>query len=75
MAVAVLDEYRRCVVGPVGGVVAHGFTISPLPFTIYDCRCEGMSTYPRTYDLIHADSVFTLYKNRYLPTDNQACIS
>ncbi|KAL5680794.1 hypothetical protein ACJX0J_007179, partial [Zea mays] len=27
-------------------------------------RCEGMSTYPRTYDLIHADSMFTLYKNR-----------
>ncbi|ONL99517.1 putative methyltransferase PMT15 [Zea mays] len=27
-------------------------------------RCEGMSTYPRTYDLIHADSVFTLYRNR-----------
>ncbi|KAK6155756.1 hypothetical protein DH2020_010004 [Rehmannia glutinosa] len=26
--------------------------------------CEAMSTYPRTYDLIHADSVFTLYKNR-----------
>ncbi|XP_008658146.1 probable methyltransferase PMT15 [Zea mays] len=23
-----------------------------------------MSTYPRTYDLIHADSMFTLYKNR-----------
>ncbi|KAK6135308.1 hypothetical protein DH2020_030950 [Rehmannia glutinosa] len=27
-------------------------------------RCEAMSTYPRTYDLIHADSVFTLYKDR-----------
>lgn len=24
-----------------------------------------MSTYPRTYDLIHADSVFSLYKERY----------
>uniref|UniRef100_A0A0E0K3J6 Methyltransferase n=1 Tax=Oryza punctata TaxID=4537 RepID=A0A0E0K3J6_ORYPU len=30
----------------------------------YQDWCEGMSTYPRTYDLIHADSVFTLYKNR-----------
>jgi hypothetical protein len=28
------------------------------------CRCEAMSTYPRTYDFIHADSVFTLYKDR-----------
>lgn len=27
-------------------------------------RCEAMSTYPRTYDLLHADSVFTLYKDR-----------
>ncbi|GJN21832.1 hypothetical protein PR202_gb09349 [Eleusine coracana subsp. coracana] len=30
----------------------------------YQDWCEGMSTYPRTYDLIHADSVFTLYNNR-----------
>ncbi|KAF7090411.1 hypothetical protein CFC21_093165 [Triticum aestivum] len=30
----------------------------------YQDWCEGTSTYPRTYDLIHADSVFTLYKNR-----------
>ncbi|KAL9270678.1 putative methyltransferase PMT16 [Drosera capensis] len=30
----------------------------------YQNWCEAMSTYPRTYDLIHADSVFTLYQNR-----------
>ncbi|EPS68701.1 hypothetical protein M569_06064, partial [Genlisea aurea] len=30
----------------------------------YQNWCEAMSTYPRTYDLIHADSVFSLYKNR-----------
>ncbi|CAO2048001.1 unnamed protein product [Urochloa humidicola] len=30
----------------------------------YQDWCEGMSTYPRTYDLIHADSIFTLYNNR-----------
>ncbi|KAI3720734.1 hypothetical protein L2E82_31727 [Cichorium intybus] len=30
----------------------------------YQSWCEAMSTYPRTYDLIHADSVFTLYKNK-----------
>ncbi|GER34967.1 S-adenosyl-L-methionine-dependentmethyltransferases superfamily protein [Striga asiatica] len=30
----------------------------------YQNWCEAMSTYPRTYDLIHADSVFTLYKDR-----------
>ncbi|XP_028806265.1 probable methyltransferase PMT15 [Neltuma alba] len=30
----------------------------------YHDWCEAMSTYPRTYDLIHADSVFGLYENR-----------
>ncbi|XP_010255519.1 PREDICTED: probable methyltransferase PMT15 isoform X3 [Nelumbo nucifera] len=30
----------------------------------YQDWCEAMSTYPRTYDLIHADSVLTLYKDR-----------
>ncbi|KAJ8506429.1 hypothetical protein OPV22_007315 [Ensete ventricosum] len=30
----------------------------------YQDWCEAMSTYPRTYDLLHADSVFTLYKHR-----------
>jgi hypothetical protein len=27
-------------------------------------RCEGFSTYPRTYDLIHANAVFSLYENK-----------
>lgn len=30
----------------------------------YQSWCEAMSTYPRTYDLIHADSVFSLYEGR-----------
>ncbi|KAD0910322.1 hypothetical protein R6Q59_014212 [Mikania micrantha] len=30
----------------------------------YQSWCEAMSTYPRTYDFIHADSVFTLYNDR-----------
>ncbi|CAL9099170.1 unnamed protein product [Musa acuminata var. zebrina] len=30
----------------------------------YQDWCEAMSTYPRTYDLLHADSVFNLYKDR-----------
>ncbi|XP_058181918.1 probable methyltransferase PMT16 [Rhododendron vialii] len=30
----------------------------------YQNWCEAMSTYPRTYDLIHSDSVFTLYNYR-----------
>ncbi|KAI4378134.1 hypothetical protein MLD38_015659 [Melastoma candidum] len=30
----------------------------------YQSWTEAMSTYPRTYDLIHADSIFTLYKAR-----------
>lgn len=30
----------------------------------YQSWCEAMSTYPRTYDLLHADSIFTMYKER-----------
>lgn len=29
-------------------------------------RCEAFSTYPRTYDLIHANGVFSLYKDKYV---------
>ncbi|TKY73388.1 methyltransferase PMT2 [Spatholobus suberectus] len=29
----------------------------------FSTRCEAFSTYPRTYDLIHANGVFSLYKN------------
>ncbi|XP_068636484.1 probable methyltransferase PMT2 [Aristolochia californica] len=31
---------------------------------IYHDWCEGFSTYPRTYDLIHASGLFSLYQNR-----------
>lgn len=31
---------------------------------IYHDWCEAFSTYPRTYDLIHAHGVFTLYKDK-----------
>ncbi|KAL2462931.1 putative methyltransferase PMT2 [Forsythia ovata] len=31
---------------------------------IYHDWCEAFSTYPRTYDLIHASNLFTLYKNK-----------
>ncbi|KAI3873050.1 hypothetical protein MKX03_018671 [Papaver bracteatum] len=30
----------------------------------YQNWCEAMSSYPRSYDLIYADSILTLYKNR-----------
>ncbi|KAM6584882.1 hypothetical protein CsatB_011884 [Cannabis sativa] len=30
----------------------------------YQNWCEAMSTYPRTYDFIHADSVFSIYQDR-----------
>ncbi|KAJ4775187.1 S-adenosyl-L-methionine-dependent methyltransferases superfamily protein [Rhynchospora pubera] len=30
----------------------------------YQDWCEAFSTYPRTYDLIHADSVFSIYQDR-----------
>lgn len=31
---------------------------------IYHDWCEGFSTYPRTYDLIHANGVFSLYQDK-----------
>ncbi|WCJ21278.1 S-adenosyl-L-methionine-dependent methyltransferases superfamily protein [Euphorbia peplus] len=31
---------------------------------IYHDWCEGFSTYPRTYDLIHANGIFSLYKDK-----------
>ncbi|WCJ20687.1 S-adenosyl-L-methionine-dependent methyltransferases superfamily protein [Euphorbia peplus] len=31
---------------------------------IYHDWCEGFSTYPRTYDLIHANGVFSMYQNK-----------
>ncbi|GAB4861829.1 hypothetical protein Ancab_037085 [Ancistrocladus abbreviatus] len=31
---------------------------------IYQSWCEAMSTYPRTYDFIHANSLFSLYEGR-----------
>ncbi|XAR54847.1 hypothetical protein NMG60_11030157 [Bertholletia excelsa] len=31
---------------------------------IYHDWCEGFSTYPRTYDLIHASGVLSLYQNK-----------
>ncbi|KAL4562721.1 hypothetical protein LXL04_026751 [Taraxacum kok-saghyz] len=30
----------------------------------YQNWCEAVSTYPRTYDFIHADAIFSLYKDR-----------
>lgn len=31
---------------------------------IYHDWCESFSTYPRTYDLLHADHLFSILKNR-----------
>ncbi|XP_066392247.1 probable methyltransferase PMT2 isoform X1 [Miscanthus floridulus] len=31
---------------------------------MYHDWCEGFSTYPRTYDLIHSNDVFSLYQNK-----------
>lgn len=33
-------------------------------FGIYHDWCESFSTYPRTYDLLHADHLFSSLKNR-----------
>lgn len=32
----------------------------------YQDWCEAFSTYPRTYDLIHASGVFSFYQDRYI---------
>ncbi|PWZ52998.1 hypothetical protein Zm00014a_042655 [Zea mays] len=31
---------------------------------MYHDWCEGFSTYPRTYDLIHSNGIFSLYQNK-----------
>uniref|UniRef100_A0A5B6YW55 Methyltransferase n=1 Tax=Davidia involucrata TaxID=16924 RepID=A0A5B6YW55_DAVIN len=36
---------------------------------IYHDWCEAFSTYPRTYDLIHANGVFSLYKDKCIAED------
>jgi hypothetical protein len=33
-------------------------------FGIYHDWCESFSTYPRTYDLLHADKLFSKIKER-----------
>lgn len=35
-------------------------------FGIYHDWCESFSTYPRTYDLVHADHLFSSLKKRYI---------
>ncbi|XP_010523726.1 PREDICTED: probable methyltransferase PMT16 [Tarenaya hassleriana] len=35
----------------------------------YQNWCEAMSTYPRTYDFVHADSVFSLYQDQCEPEE------
>ena len=37
-------------------------------FGIYHDWCESFSTYPRTYDLLHADHLFSPLKKRYICT-------
>lgn len=34
-------------------------------FGVYHDWCESFGTYPRTYDLLHADHLFSRLKNRY----------
>nr|GEX21730.1 probable methyltransferase PMT17 [Tanacetum cinerariifolium] len=35
---------------------------------VYHDWCEAFSTYPRTYDFIHAGGVFSVYKDRIVPS-------
>ncbi|OAY75443.1 putative methyltransferase PMT17 [Ananas comosus] len=40
----------------------------------YQDWCEAFSTYPRTYDLIHADGVFSIYQDRILRPEGAVII-
>ncbi|KAI9081221.1 hypothetical protein K1719_036793 [Acacia pycnantha] len=42
----------------LGAIYERGFTGT------YNDWCEAFSTYPRTYDLIHASGVFSIYQDR-----------
>ncbi|KAJ6826323.1 putative methyltransferase PMT17 [Iris pallida] len=42
----------------LGAIYERGF------IGTYQDWCESFSTYPRTYDLIHADGVFSIYQDR-----------
>ncbi|CAM8913996.1 unnamed protein product [Rhodiola kirilowii] len=44
--------------GTLGAIYERGL------IGIYHDWCEAFSTYPRTYDLIHASGLFSLYKNK-----------
>ncbi|OAY78822.1 putative methyltransferase PMT18, partial [Ananas comosus] len=47
----------------LGAIYERGF------IGTYQDWCEAFSTYPRTYDLIHADGVFSIYQDRCDITD------
>ncbi|MQL96731.1 hypothetical protein Taro_029415 [Colocasia esculenta] len=46
---------------PSGGVHHRWYAF---PVVRFVGRCEAFSTYPRTYDLIHANGVFSLYQGK-----------
>ncbi|XP_044953656.1 probable methyltransferase PMT17 [Hordeum vulgare subsp. vulgare] len=47
----------------LGAIYERGF------IGTYQDWCEAFSTYPRTYDLLHADSLFSIYQDRCDITD------
>lgn len=38
---------------------------------IYHDWCESLSTYPRTYDLVHSSFLFKSFNQRYITVDTQ----
>jgi len=57
----------------INASLMHYKTIVFFSYQIFMCslcyvyswsRCEGFSTYPRTYDLIHSNAIFSLYQNK-----------
>ncbi|KAJ6837943.1 uncharacterized protein M6B38_321700 [Iris pallida] len=65
-AAALIDDpvWVMNVVPSAAGVDTLGVVYERGLIGTYQDWCEAMSTYPRTYDLIHAESVFSLYKDR-----------
>ncbi|XP_062200241.1 probable methyltransferase PMT14 isoform X1 [Phragmites australis] len=64
---AVLDSPRSWVMNVVPTISQRntlGIIYERGLIGIYHDWCEAFSTYPRTYDLIHANGVFSLYQNR-----------
>jgi hypothetical protein len=47
-------------------ILSYGLFGNDMNFMTCAIRCEAFSTYPRTYDLLHADGLFTAESHRWI---------